>query len=156
MRDIVIALVSGIVVYFITTGFSKWRKSRIEYKSTLTGTWTQLVYENYPNEIRAKDTVNCKHNKKTNEISGDISRFFPETDKKEWRISGRFSNDIIYLTFWPKRDKKTSSGTIIMNFNEGQDKFMGQYMKVIIASMNTSSLAKEFIKTNVVWGRASR
>ena len=147
----IISFITGLCTTLIVTALYNWNRKRAEYKSKLTRTWSQSVYEHYPTNIRAKDIVKCKHNKKTDQVSGEISRVFPDTEKhKKWKFSGRFNENTIYLTFWPVADKTPSFGTIIMNFDVEKNKFLGGYTKPD-SVMEIDTVVKMLVKTNVVW-----
>jgi hypothetical protein len=149
--EILIALLIGILANYTFAEFNNWRKSKIEYRSTLTGNWTQMIYEDISTKIRAIDDVKCRHNNKTNQITGDISRFEPSAEGyKKWKFSGQFRQDTIYLTFWSVSDKNPSNGTIIMNFDEGKKEFVGQYVKAF-SSVNTNSVVRKLVQNNIVW-----
>jgi len=150
ITGVVITIIGGVVTAIIVQELYKWKEKRIIMKSKLTGTWTLTIYTKYPDEYRAIDIVNCKHNAKTEHVSGKVIRSYPIGVDKQWEFSGRFRNNIIYLTYWPIRGT-ASSGTIIMNFDEEKKEFLGKYMKYIFAATDTINSTNQLVNTDIGW-----
>ena len=121
LHTIIITGFFTIIGIIIGRWYDELRIKRRVDKAELTGTWLSTIYIKRSNESRAVDFVSCKHNKKTNYVSGNIFRLVPgpkgNEDEKQWEFLGRFSNGVIYIMYWCIKGK-ASSGVIIMNFDE--------------------------------------
>ena len=147
-------LISNIVTifagFFSNVIFRNWEERRHINKSKITGTWTATLHKEYP-DAETKDIVMCKHNEKTEQVSGEIHRSEPiEENEKKWKFSGKFIDGVIYITFWSITDR-TSDGTIIMNFHKEKKAFSGQYMKYRDTSTDSHSLTKKLVATDIDW-----
>ena len=147
---IITGILTGILTTIVVTEFYKWRERRNVNKSPITGTWIGTLHKEYPDVITI-DIAKCKHNIKTNQVSGRINRTQPiEENFKEWEFSGKFIDGVIYITFWSITDQ-TSDGAIIMSFNKEKKAFFGQYMKYKDTSTDGHSPTKQLVATDIDW-----
>ena len=160
--QIIIAVFSTFAGIFIGHWYNDWKKERSVKKCLLTGTWISSIYIGRSNTDmkRAIDFVNCKHDKKTNSVSGNIVRILPEPkdneEEKEWEFLGRFSNSNIYIVYWGIKGN-ASSGVILMNYNEEEKTLLGEYKK--FQSKITRIIAKsvrEPVDTAIGWEKSGK
>ena len=144
--SIILPFIFTIIGIIIGREYNEWRIKRRVNKAELTGDWTATLDRKDKNDI-AIDIVKCKHDTETNEVRGEIVRETPEREKnRKWEFSGRFSHNIIYLTFWPHKDScvGASSGTIVMDYYDTEREFKGQYMKY-------DKSKKKFVVNDISW-----
>ena len=108
-RSLIIGVIGSLLATLIVFLLKKLYGHRKINKSRYSGYWSTEIYENgYDGEKippTKTDYLLLKHDKKTDEFKGAISRYLPDEQKyRNWVFKGVFTKDTMLLVFWSKED----------------------------------------------------
>lgn len=156
MIELIIGFTVGIVGNILVVEIYNLIQKKQEHKSTLTGEWKEINYDDTSNNVISIDIVNCKHNQKTRELKGKIQRVEPkEQNHKTWEFKGMFVNNSLYAFYWSTSDKNPSHGTIQMVYDTEIKEFEGYYVKLKStyskSETNKPIIMNELSEHRLVW-----
>lgn len=125
IQGVITSLIGGLIGYFFRQLLDWFFLFR---KSPYSGTWEDEIM-NSNEEIEKRDTYQIKHNRRTNEIKGTISRYQPvDQNHRKWKMVGKIDGNYIIFSFWSEISTHKSHGCVYLKHAE-DNVFEGYYLE---------------------------
>ena len=125
VQGVITSLLGAIIGFF---AHKLWDFFFLFRKSAFSGVWEGEINKN--GQIEKRDSYKIKHNKRTNELYGTISRIYPENQTyRKWKMVGKLDGDgYILYSFWSVVSTHRSRGVVYLRHKE-DNVFEGYYLE---------------------------